>query len=82
MGTLRNYASEHCMNTPKALVEAHKYKNLTASCFAQNLMVTGYADGLICHWKIEMSNKGFIIHLVKPLFGHLNKINGLTVHKN
>ena len=82
MGTLRNYASEHCLNTPKALVEAHKYKNLTASVFSENLMVTGYADGLMCHWRFEISEKGFLIFLVKPLIGHLNKINALKIHKN
>ena len=82
MGKLRNYAPEHNLNTPKALAEAHKCKNLTASAFGENFMVTGYADGLMCHWKIEVSEKGFFINLVKPLIGHLNKVNNLLIHKS
>jgi WD40 repeat protein len=70
------------LNTPKALAEAQKYTNITASVFADNKMVTGYADGLICHWEMEISEKGFQIHLVKPWIGHLNKINQVLIRNN
>jgi WD40 repeat protein len=42
-------------------------------------MITGYADGLICHWSIELSEKGFIITLVKPWLGHLHSINEIVI---
>lgn len=42
-------------------------------------MVTGYADGLLCHWSVELSERGFLITLVKPWLGHLHSINEIVI---
>ena len=46
-------------------------------------MITGYADGLMCHWSIELSVKGdFHITLVKPWLSHTNMINDIVIRNN
>lgn len=50
-GPLKNYSSEHCLNTDKALSKIER-NNVTAFCFAGEQEVrlfVGYSDGLICY---------------------------------
>lgn len=80
MGPLTNHAESHFLNTPKALKEAQSKKDVCACAFKGSTMVTGYQDGLVCHWAIEMSERGFITELIHPWIGHVNKINALVIN--
>ena len=65
------------LNTTKAL--ARLTKEVSAYCFTGTdavILYAGYADGLILQREIsKMSEEKRGNHPIKPLIGHLNKIN-------
>lgn len=72
------------MNTPKALSKLTK--EVSAYCFTgtdQVILYAGYADGLILMREItKMSEEKKGQHPIKPLIGHLNKINQMVFVKD
>jgi len=72
------------LNTPKALSKLTK--EVSAYCFTgtdQVILYAGYADGLILMREItKMSEEKKGQHPIKPLIGHLNKINQMLFVKD
>jgi len=84
VGKLVNYAEGHVLNTPQALKKVTGNSQLTAYCFNGSTVIqmfSGYGDGLICYWEIDtnqLNQQTYRVNQLRPLIGHLNKINHLT----
>lgn len=66
---LPNYSEDHVLNTEKALKKQREHKNICWFWFLGEKTFTGYEDGLICCFDVQVGE------LISPLIGHTNRIN-------
>ena len=72
----------------KALKKQKQNKNVCAYCFHGNRIYTGYEDGLICCWRVDVRHGARLVspalpfpqdgERFNPLIGHTNRINFIT----